>query len=119
MEILKEYPFIAFILSIALLFLAAKFYFKAMGSKHAKEIIKRQFEPADQKVIEAGFKFYSGKKRERYIRLLTRMRQQYGHDGLKIGHQAMLIAVVSDSKQDVDTVQIPPFVDEAFSKHVE
>jgi hypothetical protein len=108
-DVLKEYPLVVIIISFSTLALAVRFFLKAMHLKHALEIVERQYEPADKNIIEAGFKYYSGKQLERYTILLTRMRQQYGHDGLKVGHQALLIAVVSDSKQDVNTVKIPSF----------
>jgi hypothetical protein len=111
MEILKEYQLVLMFLVFISLAYAAKLYFNAMSLKHAEDIVKRQFEAADPKIIEAGFKFYSGKQLERYTTLLIRMRRQYGHDGLKVGHQALLIAVVSDKNQDVNTVVIPSFTE--------
>lgn len=78
--------------------------------KEAELIVQRQFEPIDKNVVEDGFSFYDGEALERYKTIVRRIRQQYGHDGFKVGHMAWLIHVMDNPQIDVHSVEIPAFV---------
>lgn len=78
--------------------------------KAAEVIVQRQFEPIDQSVVDDGFSFYDGDALQRYTTIVRRIRQQYGHEGFKVGHMSWLIHVMENPQIDVHSVEIPSFV---------
>ena len=43
------------------------------------------------------------------ITIVRRIREQYGHDGFKVGHMAWLLPLLDDRKIDVKSIDIPAF----------
>lgn len=86
---------------------------KFLAIKSAEMIVKRQYEPLDKNVIEDGFSFYEGEELKRYTTIVRRIRQQYGHDGFKVGHMSWLIELMEDPQIDVHSVDIPSFEPQA------
>lgn len=82
---------------------------KFLAIKSAEMIVKRQYEPLEKYVIDDGFSFYEGDELKRYTTIVRRIRQQYGHDGFKVGHMAWLLDLMDKPQIDVNSVDIPAF----------
>jgi hypothetical protein len=98
-------------LFLSLLGLLGVYHFgkKLRGIRAAERIVACQFEPISKKVIDEGFDFFEGEQLNRYAVIVRRIREQYGHDGFKVGHMAWILQLLDDSNIDVNSIDIPDF----------
>lgn len=98
-----------FVLSLAAMVIL--FILRTYRSLRAAEtIVKTQFQPCDPKVIEQGFDFFKGEELRRYTVIVRRIRQEYGHQGFKVGHMAWLMGLLEKKDLDANTIKIPSFI---------
>jgi hypothetical protein len=80
--------------------------------KAAVQIVKTQHELAPKHILEQGYEEFTGDILERYKAIVIRIRAQYGHENVKVGHVAWLIQAIHDPSIDISTVNIPSFIKE-------
>ncbi|ELP5729287.1 hypothetical protein QTV44_002553 [Vibrio vulnificus] len=89
---------------------AVFFHKQYAGMVAAEEIVRTQFNPADPNVLDELVEQAKVRGNEKYVlNVLQTIRQQYGRDGVKVGHIMWILHLVETGYPDINDMEIPSF----------